>query len=275
MRYFLTGVTGELGEDIGAIKKMVGTFADKFIDYLPTLLSAVIILLIGLLITKLALNIMARALKRSKLDASAHGFLLSIVRVLAYILVIVIVLTKLDVPTTSLVAAIGAAGVTIGLALQGSLSNLAGGFIILFNRPFVSNDVIETNGVVGTVAGISILYTKLLTEDNKVVFIPNGQVSGNKVINYTQEKKRRLDMVFSVSTSHDYNEVIALLKKVVAANPKTLTVPESIVRIEASTAAGTQLAVKAWVQTEDYAVTQYDLLEQVTKAFAENGIQKI
>ena len=131
---------------------------------------------------------------------------------------------------TSIVAVIGAAGLAIGLSLQNSISNLAGGFIILFAKPFKVGDYIETGSFSGTVQAISILYTRLLTFDNKAVYIPNGQISSNTLINYNEEKTRRLDLVFSISYKDNFNTAKDIIKKAIQDNPLALSEPEPIIR---------------------------------------------
>ncbi len=247
-------------------------FIDKILGFMPTLLFAFIIFVLGIFATKIILKILSRGLRKSKLDVTAHGFLKSLVRIVLYTLVIVISLTILKVPMTSIVAVIGAAGLAVGLALQNSLSNLAGGFIILFSKPFSVGDFIESNGVSGAVESISILYTRLLTPDNKVVYIPNGQVSGSKIVNYTQEKMRRLDLNFEIAYTSDYNEAIRVLKDVIANNSLALTEPEPFVRVGEQSAKNIVITMRVWVESENYMNLNHDLLEQVKTAFDENNI---
>ena len=192
-------------------------FVDKFVNFLPTLITAIIIFIIGIILAKIIVKILSKGLQKSKLDVTAHGFIKSLVRITLYTIVIVIALSSTKiVDMSSLVAIIGAAGLAVGLALQNSLSNLAGGFIILFSKPFSVGDFIESNGVSGKVDNITILYTRLMAADNKVIYIPNGQVSGSKIINFTQEKLRRLDMNFGISYSNDYHKAIDIIKEVIS-----------------------------------------------------------
>lgn len=245
----------------------------KFITFLPTLLAAIIILIVGIIITKIANKIMSKALKRSRLDVSAHSFLISLVKIILNTLIIVIALTTLGVPTASMVAVIGAAGLAVGLALQNSLSNLAGGFIILFSKPFVAGDFIESNGASGTVDSINILYTRLLTADNKAVFIPNGQVSNSKIINYTQEKLRRLELSFGISYKNDYEKAMDIIKEIISDNEFAIRSPEPLVRVGDQSANGINIVVNVWVASENYLKLKFDLLEQVKKAFYDSGIK--
>lgn len=167
-----------------------GFFSDlwaKFLDKVPSIGMAIATFIIGILISMLVIKIINKAMKRAKVDGSASGFVSSLVKIILYIIVITIALGMLGVPMTSIITVIGAAGLAVGLALQSSLTNLAGGFIILFNKPFKSGDFIETNGQKGSVESISILYTKLKTEDGKTVYIPNGIVANTALTNCSQK----------------------------------------------------------------------------------------
>ena len=247
---------------------------DKFVNFLPTLITAIIIFIVGIILTKLIVKILGKGLQRSKLDITAHGFIKSLVRIALYTIVVVIALSSTKiVDMSSLVAIIGAAGLAVGLALQSSLSNLAGGFIILFFFFFTVGDFIESNFVSGAVNSITILYTRLLTADNKVIYIPNGQVSGSKIVNFTQEKQRRLDMSFGISYSNDYHKAIEIIKEVISNNSNALAEPEPLIRVGEHGANSINIVVRVWVLSENYWNLNYDLLEQIKTAFDENGIE--
>ena len=151
----------------------------------PLFLEAAVILIVGKITAKLVLKIMSKGLKNKHIDNTAHTFMMSIVKTLIYIFAVIMALSALNVPMSSIVATVGAAGLTLGLALQGSLSNVAGGFIILFSKPFQCGDYVMINNNEGYVTAISILYTRILTIDNKAVFIPNGTVSSSTITNFT------------------------------------------------------------------------------------------
>ena len=247
-------------------------FLDKIYDYLPTLGIAVAIFIIGIILAKITVKIMGKALNKSKIDITAHSFLKSLVKVTLYTIVIVIALTKLGVPTTSLVTIIGAAGLAVGLALQSSMSNLAGGFIILFSKPFTVGDYVQIGSSEGTVEAITILYTRLLTGDNKAVYIPNGQVSNSSITNYTQEKTRRLDLVFSISYKDDYTKAKKILADIVDKNELALKDPEPLIRVTEQASNSINIAVKIWVKSENYWSLNFDMLESVKTRFDEEGI---
>lgn len=247
---------------------MIEHFLEKLENFLPFLISAAIIFAVGMLITKIVIGIMVKALKKSRLDTTVHVFLISLVRTLLYILVIIMTLTKLNVPMTSIIATLSAAGLAIGLALQNSLSNVAGGFIIMFSHPFRVGDFIEINNVTGTVSAITILYTRLLTIDNKAVLIPNGTVASSTIINYTQEGNRRLDMYFSIAYDEDFHKASDVIREVLKNEPLALSEPEppAVVMCEHG-ASAIKILVKVWVKSEDYWTLNYNLLRKVKEAF--------
>lgn len=248
----------------------------KAVDYLwstlPHIAGAIIIYIVGVLLTKLILKLMSKALNKSKLDVTVHSFVKSLVKTVLYTVIIVSILTVLGVPTASLVTIIGAAGLAVGLALQNSISNLAGGFIILFSKPFKVDDFIEVGTIQGKVINITILNTKLLTLDNKAIYIPNGQISSSTLINYNEQENRRVDLIFSISYDNDFKVAKEVLKNVVNKNPLALNDPEPIIRVTNHAASAIEIAVKVWVKSENYWDLYYDLNEEVKTAFDENGI---
>ncbi|MDO4864166.1 MAG: mechanosensitive ion channel [Ruminococcus sp.] len=248
----------------------LGDYAKKF---LPLIVVALIILMIGYIITKLLTKIIDRAMKRSKIDAGAKNFLLSVIRIALYTVVLVMALSVLKVPISSIITILGAAGLAVSLALQTCLSNLAGGFIILFSKPFVTGDIIEIDSTVGTVRAISILYTKIDTFDGKTVFIPNGKVSDAKLINYTESPLRRIDLTFSIAYGEDFKKAQAIICEVINSEPLIQSIPCPVVRMGRHGESSIDIDALVWVKNSDYLSTRYDLLENVKAAFDENGIE--
>lgn len=251
---------------------------EKFLGWLehllPSLLAAVLILIFGMLFTKIAIKLMSKGLNRSKIDPTAHSFFVSLIKTTLYVFIAIICLSALNVPMSSIIAAVGAAGLAIGLALQNCLSNLAGGFIILFSRPFKVGDYVEISGESGTVDEISILYTKLLTIDNKAIHIPNGQITSSTIRNYTEEQIRRLDLFFTISYSADYRKAIAIIREIAENNPLVLDAPEPpMVRMFAHENSAIKLTARLWVAADDYWTLNFDMLEAVKDAFDSNGIE--
>lgn len=245
---------------------------DRLLGFLPTLLLAVIVYIVAMIVIKIVLKIMSKALEKSKIDPTAHGFLKSLVRVVLFTLAIVITLSTIGIPMSSIVAVIGAAGLAVGLALQNSLSNVAGGFIILFEKPFKVGDYIASNGEEGTVESISILATRILTVDNKVVYIPNGQVSNGKVVNYSEEDLRRVDLNFSISYEDDFAKAKRIIEDLVSAHEFALKEPAPTVRMLQQADSAIVITTRVWTATANYWDVYFDLTEQVKAAFDKNGI---
>lgn len=241
-------------------------------DALPTLLMALAILVVGLLIAKIVARFISKALKKSNIDGAARSFLVSLIRILLYLVVLIMALTVLNVPMSSIITIFGAAGLAVSLAMQSCLSNLAGGFIILFSRPFIAGDTIEIDGSVGKVKEITILYTKIETFDCKIVFIPNGKVSDAKIINFTQTPTRRIDMKFDISYDSDYTRARALLLELIENERTILKNPEPVVRMSAHNDSTISIDVLVWVNNDDYSDTRYKIIESVKECFDRNGI---
>ncbi|MBQ5331973.1 MAG: mechanosensitive ion channel [Oscillospiraceae bacterium] len=258
---------GEVNRDV------LKGFSDALIAYLPTVITAIIIYIIGKIISSILIKFIDKAMGRSRIDETAQGFLKSLLKIVFTAFVIVITLSTLGIPMTSIVTAIGAAGVAVALALQNSLSNVAGGFLILMNKPFSKGDYISTNGIEGTVEDISILSTKLLTIDNKVIFIPNSMVSGSTLINFSKEEKRRVDLIFSISYDQDMNEAMKVIRAVIAEHKLVLTEDAPFVRVSALSASSVDITVRVWTKTADYWTVYFDLVEQIKTAFDQNGIE--
>lgn len=178
----------------------------------PKFLLAIVVLIVGLALTKAAEKPMRRILQKSKIDASAHKLILQIVNIALKVVVLLITAETLGIKTTSLIALFSAVGLAISLAVKDFLSNMTGGFLVLITHPFTKGDFIETNSVSGMVENITLFYTTLKTPDNKKIFIPNGEICTAKIINYSAEETRRLDMVFSIS----YNDDLSAAKQILA-----------------------------------------------------------
>lgn len=243
-----------------------------FTKYGPQLLGAIITLVVGLILIKFFLKALKGIMKRSKLDPICHKFFLSLTRISLYILLFIITLSIIGVPMTALITVLGTASLAIGLAIQDSLGNLAGGLILLFSKPFKVGDFVELSAISGTVKHINILQTKLLTVDNKAIIIPNGQVSSAKLINYTSEKTRRLDLTFSISYSDDIALVKQLLTDIASNHELALLDPPPVIRVSSLADSSVDFAVRIWVNTENYWDLNFDMLEQVKSTFDKRGI---
>ncbi len=245
---------------------------DSFVDYIPTIIVAVVIYIIGCIINKIIMKLLSKGLEKSRIDKTVHGFLKSLVRVILLCIILIIVLSILGIPMTSIITVVGSAGIAIGLALQDSLSNIAGGVIVLMGKSFRVGDYVSIDGTEGTVREINIFSTNIVSGDNKSIYIPNGTVSNATVINYTHEKTRRVEHIMSISYDNDAKKAISVIKQVLSDNSKVLSTPEPFVRIKAFAASSIDIVIRAWVNSEDYWGVYFDLLEEIKDAFDENEI---
>jgi len=237
------------------------------------LMYTLLLLAACLVVMKVLMALLNRTIARLKVEKSLHTFIKSAIRIVLWFLTIVIVLGYVGIPVTSLVAVLSVVGVAVSLAIQGTLSNLAGGIMILVSKPFKVGDFIEAGDISGTVADIDLVYTKVITPDNKTIFVPNGEVSGAKIINYNSQEERRVDLKFSVSYDAPAEQVKAAIEKVIGEHPKTLFTPEPLVRVNAYNDSSIEYVVRVWCATADYWDVYFDLTEQVKAAFDENGIE--
>lgn len=254
-------------------KSMLTNLWNAFLNFLPTIIVAAVIYVVGMIAVKIIMSIINKAMGRSRIEPTAQGFIKSLVKIILSAFTIIIALSALGVPMTSIITAIGAAGLAVGLALQNSLSNLAGGFLILYSKPFRKGDYISTNGVEGTVDDITILSTKLITSDNKVIYIPNGSVSGNTLVNYSSSEKRRVDLVFSISYESDFRKAEEVIRSVVQVHPKIIKDDEPTVRVSTLGKSSIDIVTRVWCRQPDYWNVYYDLIENVKTAFDSEGIE--
>lgn len=249
---------------------------DKLIDlmmaYGPKMVGAILVLIIGFKLTKIMIKMLDSSLNKSSLDVSLHSFIKSIVAFALKIVVLITAATTLGIPMTTFIAVISAAGLAIGLALKDSLSNFAGGVLILTFRPFNVGDFIEAQGYMGTVKEIRLLYTYLATVDNRRVVIPNGELANGKIVNYSVEETRRIDLIFGVSYQDDIIKVKALLNQMIMQHPLIMKEPEPLVRITEHAESSINFIIKVWCKKEDYWDIYYDLHEQVKTMFDREGI---
>lgn len=245
---------------------------DLLVQYAVNLISALLILFIGNLIVKGIANGVAKVLRKKKMDDAVVEFLHSLVRYLLFVIVLIAALGRLGVQTASVVAVIGAAGLAIGLALQGSLSNFAAGVLIVSFRPFKSGDYVEIGGVAGSVESIQIFSTVLKTPDNKMVVVPNGSVIGSPITNYSRHATRRIDYVIGVSYDADLKKTKEVLTRVVAAEPRVLKDPEPTVGVVALADSSVNFVVRPWVNTEDYWGVYFDLLQAIKEELDKENI---
>lgn len=266
-------ITKEVNADVEKAATFFDNLLDRIKSALPTLIFAVIVFIIGIVAVKIITKIISRFMKKSTVDNAAVAFLVSFIRVVLYTIVIVSALTLVGVPMSSIIALIGAAGLAVSLALQNYLSNLAGGFIILFSKPFKSGDMIEIDSTTGQIKSINILYTKMLTSDNKTVLIPNGKVADAKIINYSEMPTRRLDMTFDISYSNDFEKAKEIIQGITDRNKLIHKDPEPLIRLGAHKESALEIVVKLWVANDKYYELFYDMSEAVKREFDKHGIE--
>lgn len=243
-------------------------------SFLWMVVKGLLVLAAGYFLTRWLVAFTGKCLKKSKLNATLHSFLLSSIRIVCYVFVIVIVLTMLGIPTTSLITAIGTAGVAIGLALKDSLSNFASGVIILFNAPFQDGDFVEIGGQSGVVQEIGLMTTKLKTFDNRHIIIPNNTVTTSNVVNYSREKTRRLDMDFTISYDDNADRAIELINGIIAAKgDRVLQEPAApFVMVTGYQDSAVKITVRVWCKAENYWDLNFAFLKEVRAAFDANDI---
>lgn len=233
---------------------------------------AIVALIVGFWLVSRAVRLLEKILQSKEIDISLQKFLLTLVRIGLKILILISVAGLVGIPTTSFIAVIGAAGLAIGLALQGSLANFAGGVLILFLKPFKVGDFIEGAGHTGSVEEISIFYTKLTTPKNQAIVIPNAQLSNNSIVNFSTKPIRRLDLVFGIDYSDDIDKAKEVLRKILTSEPRVIDEPEFMIGVDALADNSVNLITKSWCNNEDYWDLNYGLIEKVKKEFDANGI---
>ena len=236
------------------------------------LLAAILTWIIGSIIIKLIIKIFPNGKKFDKMDQTVKSFLNSFVSIGLWVILIVCIVAILGVPMASVIAAIASCGVAIGLAMQGSLSNLAGGIMLLLFRPFSVGEFIETSGVSGTVREIGIFYTLLITGDNKHVTIPNGTMMNNTVINYSREDLRRVDMDFGITYESDSEKACEIAKRVASAHALVNTEKAVFTRVTALGDSAVTVTVRVWAASGDFWTVKLDLITEIRKALEAEGV---
>ncbi len=241
-------------------------------DYSPRLFSAALLFLIGWWTIKFIKKIIVGIMTKREMEPTLSKFLADILIWTLKILLFVTVISRLGVENSSFVAIIGAAGLAIGLSLQGSLSNFAGGVLIIMFKPFKVGDFIEAQGVSGTVRQIQIFVTQLSTVDNQTIFVPNGSLSNGTIINFSFATTRRADLTIGISYGSDIKKAKEIALNVMMAHPMVLKDPAPMVLVRELADSSINLAVRPWANIEDFFVMRSDILEQIKTNFDTNGI---
>ncbi|KAF0092029.1 MAG: small conductance mechanosensitive channel [Fusobacteria bacterium] len=251
----------------------MNTIRELIIDNANQIIKFIAIAVIGYIVIKVIMLIFNKSKSIVKIDPNVGSFLKGLIKFMLYAVYIIMLLTLLGIPITTFVAMLGAVGLAIALALQGNLSNFASAILILMFKPFVVGDYIGCKGDSGSVRDIQLLFTTIITPDNKKVTIPNSDLINSSVINYTSEDTRRVDLIFSAGYDSDVGMVKSILMDVVANHQKILMNPEPIIRLAKHTDNALDYDVKVWVNTFDYWDVFYDLEENVRTEFEKNHIQ--
>jgi len=253
-----------------------GEYIDRFvralIDYSPKLISAFIILFVGLYAIRIINRLAKKIMLKRELDPTLSKFLADSLLWALRVLLFVTFISKLGIETSSFVAILGAAGLAVGLSLQGSLSNFAGGMLIILFKPFRVGDTIEAQGVVGVVSEIQIFVTKLINGNNQTIFVPNGNLSNGTIINYSMAGMRRADLMFSLSYETNIKTAKEIVLQVMQAHPKVLKTPAPTVSVRDLSDSAIHLSIKPWSKNIDFGDMSSDILENCKAAFDEAGI---
>lgn len=233
---------------------------------------AILIFLIGKFVVGMITSLVKKLMGKAKVDSILVNFIGSIIKSVLLLFVVIASLDQLGVDTTSLIALIGAAGLAIGLALQGSLQNLASGVMLIIFRPFTAGDFVEAGGASGVVEEIGIFTTKMRTGDNKEIIVPNGEIFGGIITNYSRRDTRRVDMVFGIGYDDDIRKAKDIIASVVTADERVLAEPSPLIAVGELGDSSVNFNVRPWVKSGDYWNVYFDLNEKIKLAFDENGI---
>ena len=254
------------------------SFVNTIVTFCTTsgvkLIAAILIVVVGFRIVGVVSNAFKKSKLYERLDPNIRSFLRSSISVCLKIILVITAAATLGVPMTSMIAVIGSAGLAVGLALQGSLSNIAGGFIIMIFKPFYVGDYISVGQYEGVVHSISIFYTKIYTADNKKIMIPNSVISNESLTDFTALPTRRVDLDFTVAYSSDIHEVKRILQSAADTHVLVLKDPPSVIRLAGHDSGSLRFVLRVWCNTPDYWTVYYDILESVKKAFDENGVER-
>ena len=235
-------------------------------------IAAIVILVVGRWVAKIFKHVFKKVMTKREVDVTITSFVGSLTYYLLLTFFVVAALGQLGVQTTSLVAIVGAAGLAIALALQGSLANFAAGFLMIIFRPFAVGDYIEAAGTAGTVEKIQIFNTQLKTPDNKTVIVPNAAVTAGNIVNYSTKGTRRVDMTFGIGYEDDIDKAKAIIEEMIKADARVLPEPAPVIAVAELADSSVNIIARPWVNASDYWGLYFDLTEGVKKRFDAEGI---
>lgn len=257
----------------GKLSGWIRTQVPMVISFLITIAIALVVFFVGRKLIRILLKLFRKNFDRMNIEEGVVKFLLSICKIVLNLLLIIIVAQILGLETSSVVAIVGSAGLAIGLALQGSLANFAGGVLILVSKPFVMGDYIIAGSIEGTVVGIDIIYTRLLTMDNRCVVLPNGNLANSDIINVTSEPERRLDLSVSIDYSENIKKVKDILEQLLTGHELILPQHSIDIFVNSFDPSSINIGFRVWVATENYWKLRWQLMEEIKAAFDENEIE--
>ncbi|WP_343217730.1 mechanosensitive ion channel family protein [Desulfatitalea alkaliphila] len=254
------------------MSQVLETVWELVVIYGLKVLAAIVILIVGRWVSMAVRKLVRRLMARAEIDETIVSFVGNLVYVALLAFVVIAALSQLGIQTTSFIAILGAAGLAVGLALQGSLANFAAGFLMIIFRPFRVGDYIEGGGVAGTVEEIQIFTTTLKTPDNKTVIVPNAKMTGDNIVNWSTKGTRRVDMVFGIGYGDDIDKARQTITAVLAEDDRILKEPAMLIAVVELGDSSVNFVVRPWVKAEHYWGVFFDTTEKVKKAFDANGI---
>jgi small conductance mechanosensitive channel len=258
--------------NINQFSNYTTNFVESMADYFPKLITAFFVLILGLFAIRITKKIVKSLMYKRDLDPTLSTFLADIIIWALKILLLITFISKLGIETTSFVAIVGAAGLAIGLALQGSLSNFAGGVLLVLFKPFEVGDIIESQGIIGTVSEIQIFVTKVVNANNQTIFIPNGILSNGIISNYSIGGTRRSDITLLVSYSADLKKVKDIILALLHDDDRILNDPEPSIKVIALLENGVSISIRSWSTNEDFSKVHSDVLERIKINLDKEGI---
>ena len=238
-----------------------------------SILLALVVFLVGRFIIRKLVKWLDNSRMMEKLDPSLHTFLVSFVRIGLFVILVIAIISILGVPMASVVTVLASAGLAIGMALQGSLANLAGGIMLMIFKPFKVGEYVETAGASGNVTKITMFYTIITTLDNKRITVPNGALMNANVVNFSAEPLRRVDLTFTCAKSENAERIQDLCLAAIATVPKALKDPEPFARVSGGTNEAMEFTVRAWCESADYWDVYFDVTQAIVQAFGREGVQ--
>ena len=264
-----TNTLSDLGFDWNQVLELIQT---KGVDFGINLAIALAIFYVGKMAISLVVRGLRKVMRRQEVDETLEKFVCNLVRMVLLVVVIIAAIGQIGIETTSFIAIFGAAGLAVGLALQGSLSNFAAGVLIVLFRPYRVGDFVEAAGISGVIEQVQILTTVLKTGDNKQIIVPNGQIMDSIITNFSANDTRRVDMVVGVSYDDDLDKVRSTIQELVDADDRILADPACKIAVSALADSSVNFIVRPWVKSADYWGVMFDLTEAIKKRFDKEGI---